>query len=286
MGQLRYIWKNSVLKIFNGRSVAFALIMLVTCSDYCSPLGRFMDDVDYPVSWCLFPFFMANYVFLILFWFLLIYINWDVPFMQHANMYQVIRTGRRRWAVGQVGGIFLRSFAAVLFTALCTVLPLIPKIELTNEWWKLLRSVAVTNAASAYGLDIPIFYEIFSEYTPLQLMALCVLLCTFISGFLGTLMFFISLYSNKVLAVAGALAMAILLFFVINSHPMNRYKLAFFVPSIWAQVAQIATPNLGYYWLPSVPYMFGFLTVGTGLMVAFILHKVKRVEFNWENDDV
>ena len=225
-------------------------------------------------------------MFLILFWFLLIYINSDVPFMQHANMYQVIRTGRRRWAVGQVGGIFLRSFAAVLFTALCTVLPLIPKIELTNEWGKLLRSVAVTNAASAYGLDIPIFYEIFSEYTPLQLMALCVLLCTFISGFLGTLMFLISLYSNKVLAVAGALAMAILLFFVINSHPMNRYKLAFFVPSIWAQVAQIATPNLGYYWLPSVPYMFGFLTVGTGLMVAFILHKVKRVEFNWENDDV
>jgi len=36
----------------------------------------------------------------------------------------------------------------------------------------------------------------------------------------------------------------------------------------------------------AVPYMFGFLTVGTGLMVAFILHKVKRVEFNWENDDV
>lgn len=286
MKQLRYIWKNSLLKIFNGRSVAFILIMLAACSDYCRPLGRFMDDVDYPVSWCLFPFFMSNYVFLILFWFLVVYLHSDVPFMQHANMYQVIRTGRRRWAVGQIGGIFLRSFAAVLFTALCTILPLAPRIELTNEWGKLLRSVAVTNAASAYGLDIPIFYEIFSEYTPLQLMALCILLCTFISGFLGTMMFFISLYSNKVLAVAGALAVAILMFFVINSHPMNRYKLAFFVPSIWAQVAQVATPHLGYYWLPSVQYMFSFLTVRTGIMAAGILYKIKRVEFHWENDDV
>lgn len=286
MKQLRYIWKNSLIKIFNGRAVAFAFIMLVACGDYCAPLERFIDDVDYPVSWCLFPFFMANYVFLILFWFLVVYIHSDVPFMQHANMYQVIRTGRRRWAIGQVGGIFLRSFAAVAFTAVCTILPLLPKVELTNEWGKLLRTVAVTDAASVYGFEIPIFYEIFSEYTPLQLMVLSVMLCTFISGFLGTMMFLISLYANKVLAVAGALAVAILMFFVINAHPMNRYKLAFFVPSIWAQVAQIATPNLGYYWLPSVQYMFCFLAVGTGIMVAAILYKVKRVEFNWENDDV
>ncbi|EOS45897.1 hypothetical protein C810_01994 [Lachnospiraceae bacterium A2] len=286
MKQIQYIWKNAALKICNSRALAFAVIIFVVCRGYCGPVNRFMDAADYPVSWCVFPFFMGTNSFLILFWFLMVYLHSDVPFMQHANMYQVIRAGRVGWAVGQVGGIFLRSFAAVLFTALCTILPLLPRIELANEWGKLLRTVAMTNAGTEYGFKFAVYYQIFSEYTPLQLMGISILLCTFISGFLGTLMFFISLYSNKVLGVAGALAMAILMFFVINMHPKIRYKMAFFVPSVWAQVARSATPELGYYWLPSVPYMFGFLTVGTGLMVAFILHKVKRVEFNWENDDV
>lgn len=136
MKQLQYIWKTAVLKICNGKMAAFVLIMLAVCWSYNRPLNRFIDDVDYPVSWCVFPFLMAYPAFLILFWFGIIYINSDIPFMQHANMYQVIRTGRRRWSVGQIGGIFLRSFAAVLLTSICTILPLLPRIELTNEWGK------------------------------------------------------------------------------------------------------------------------------------------------------
>ena len=286
MKQLQYIWETAVLKICNGKMAAFVLIMLAVCWSYNRPLNRFIDDVDYPVSWCVFPFLMAYPAFLILFWFGIIYINSDIPFMQHANMYQVIRTGRRRWSVGQIGGIFLRSFAAVLLTSICTILPLLPRIELTNEWGKLLRSAAVTNAAELYEFKYGIYYEILSEYTPLQLMGLCILLCTLIAGFMGTLMFLISLYFNRVLAVAGALAMAVLLYFVTNAHPKIRYRLAFFVPSVWAEVARIASPDMGYYWLPSVPYMLVFLTAGICLMAVLIIYKVKYVEFNWENDDM
>lgn len=286
MKQLQYMWKTGLLKSFNGRATAFALIMTVTCWSYNRPLNRYMEDVDYPVSWCVFPFFMANPAFLILFWFGIIYINSDVPFMQHINMYQVIRTGRRRWSVGQIGGIFLRSFVSVLFTAVCTVIPLLPGVEFTNEWGKLLRSAALTNAAELYEFKYGIYYEIFSEYTPLQLMGLCILLCTLIAGFMGTLMFLISLYSNRVFAVAGAMAMAVLLFFVMNTHPKIRYRAAFFVPSAWAEVARIASPELGYYWLPSLRYMFVFLAAGISLMAVLIVYKVKYVEFNWENDDV
>ncbi len=286
MKQLQYIWKNTILKICNSRSAAFAIIMLVICRSYAKPLRQFMDAVDYPVSWCVFPFFLTNYYFLFLFWVLITYLHSDVPFMQHSNMYQVIRTGRRRWAVGQMGGLFLRSFAAVLFTALCTILPLLPDIEVTNKWGKLLHTVAMTDAASEYEIRLNVYSEIFGEYTPLQLMGICILLCTLISGFMGMLMFFISLYSGKVLAVAGAVAMAVLLFVVATVPPKNRYRLAFFVPTVWAQAARIATPSLSFYWMPSLSYMLGFLLLVTGIMAALILYKVKHVEFNWENDDV
>ncbi len=265
---------------------AFALIMSVMCWSYNRPVIRYRNEMDYPVSWCVFPFFMSQCTFLILFWFGIIYINSDVPFMQHVNMYQVIRTGRRRWVAGQMGGIFIRSFVAVLFTVLCTILPLMPGIELTNEWGKLLRSAVLTDATTKYWFDYKLYYEIFSEYTPLGLMGLCVLLCTVIAGFMGMLMFLVSLYVNKELAVVVAMVMAVMLFFVENTVVHIRHVIALFVPAVWAEAARIASPEMGYYWLPSLRYMFVFLTVGIGLMAVLIVHRVKYIEFDWENDDI
>ena len=98
--------------------------------------------------------------------------------------------------------------------------------------------------------------------------------------------FLLGLFLNKIAAVAGGLALAIALFPVLNIHPMIRHKLAFFIPTIWAELARIATPGYGYYWLPSISYMFGFLITGILCMTVIILIKVKKTEFNWENEDI
>ena len=48
--------------------------------------------------------------------------------------------------------------------------------------------------------------------------------------FIGVLMFLLSLFLNKIAAVAGGLALTIALFPVLNIHPMIRHKLAIFYP--------------------------------------------------------
>lgn len=101
----------------------------------------------------------------------------------------------------------------------------------SNEWGKLLRIAATTNALSQYQSSVVIYSDIFSEYTPLELMVLEILVCTLICTFVGVLMFFLSLYMNKIIAVAGGLALAIALFPVLNMHPLIRYKLAKFIPT-------------------------------------------------------
>lgn len=97
---------------------------------------------------------------------------------------------------------------------------------------------------------------------------------------------FLSLYINKIIAVAGGLALAISLFPVLNMHPLIRYKLARFVPTVWAELARIATVDHTYYWLPSLTYMVLFLLVGIAIMTSFIIYKIRHVEFNWENEDM
>lgn len=286
MKLLQYAWKNSMMKIFNSKMAVFVILMAVVSRSYVRAIRQFSAVMDYPSTWCVFPFVMCSFSYLILFWFGVIYVNSDVPFMQHVNMYHAIRVGRRHWALGQVGGIVIRSVVLTVVAAVCTILPLFPDIEWGNEWGKLLRTAAMTEALTQFDSSVFIYYEIFSEFSPLQLMGLEILLCTCICTFIGVLMFLLSLFLNRIAAVAGSLALAIALFPVLNIPAMIRHKLAFFIPTVWAELARIATPDYGYYWLPSIPYMFGFLITGILCMTAIILIKVKKIEFNWENEDI
>ena len=113
-----------------------------------------------------------------------------------------------------------------------------------------------------------------------------ILLCTLICTFVGVLMFLFSLYINKIIAVAGGLALAIALFPVLNMHPLICYKLARFVPTVWAELARIATVDHTYYWLPSLSYMVVFLLVGITIMTGLIMNKIRYMQFNWENEDI
>lgn len=103
---MKYILKNTLLKIRNIKTITFAIIIAVTIWSYNHPLRELTYSIKYPVTWCVFPFMISNLSFLILFWFGIIYINSDIPYMQHSNMYQIIRTGRISWALGQLGGTF------------------------------------------------------------------------------------------------------------------------------------------------------------------------------------
>lgn len=285
MKLLQYMWKSSILKIFNSKMAIFLAVMLVTSRTYLNPIREFSKAMEYPASWCVFPFVMCSFSYLILFWFGVIYVNTDVPFMQHVNMYHTIRAGRKGWALGQIGGIMLRSFVMVILTAACTILPLLPGVEWTNEWGKLFYTMANTPGV-VHGNFVFIYYGILAEYTPLALMGLEILVCTLICTLVGVLMFLLSLYINKICAVAGSLALAIALFPVLNLHPLLRHKLARFIPTVWAELARIATPDYTYYWLPSLSYMLVFLGTGILLMTAVILIKIKRIQFNWENEDM
>ncbi|MFR6167458.1 MAG: hypothetical protein ACLUKE_04590 [Blautia wexlerae] len=102
----------------------------------------------------------------------------DLATSSISGMYHAIRVGRQKWGIGADRGDFFRSLIMVLITIACTILVLLPKVEWSNEWGKLLRTAATTNALSEYQSSVLIYYDIFSEYTPIELILLEILLCT------------------------------------------------------------------------------------------------------------
>ncbi|HBA96850.1 MAG TPA: hypothetical protein DCZ23_01955 [Lachnospiraceae bacterium] len=210
MKQIRYIWTCTQMKIVNSRMAAFALLMFFLAWNYNMPVRRFVQEMDYPVSWCVFPFILTASTYLFVFWFGVIYVNSDIPFLQHAGMYQIMRTGRRVWVVGQIGAVIVRSITIVCIAALCTVISLFPRIEFTNDWGKLLRTMALPGEVNRLAFRYDIYYDALVEYTPVQLMMLTLLIGILASAFMGILMFLICLYTNKVTAVVVTSAFVIL----------------------------------------------------------------------------
>lgn len=285
MKQLQYIWKTSLLKIFNSKFGTFLFIIFFACFSYMRPMAEFAANVEYPVSWCVFPFLMDSNVFLSMFWFGIIYIHSDIPFMQYHNMYQMIRTGRTRWAIGHAVGIFVRSFVAVVLTVVCSILPILTHLEWTNEWGKVLKTLALQERGMDYPFQYIIYYEIMNEYTPLQLMCLTIIIITLVSALLGMLMFVLSLYINRTLAVAFDVLLCLMLFLVLNAIPSYRRDFAWFIPTAWGKIAQSATPSMGYYLLPPMWYMLLAPTIAIIVCGILAVRKVKRMEFNWVNED-
>ena len=103
--------------------------------------------------------------------------------------------------------------------------------------------------------------------------------------FLGILMFLISLYAGKILAVAVTMMSVVALFIVENIYGEWKLIVAHVVPTYWAEVALSATPVSGRYRIPSLTYIFTFLIVAVVFMSVIIFCKVKHTEFHWENED-
>lgn len=291
MKTLKYIMKTSTQKIFNVKMATFCVAFLILSWTYDQPYLQYVKEKAYPISWCIFPFYMTSYGILSIFYVGIVYIHSDVPFMQHINMYQVIRTGRRRWAISQIAGILLRSFFSVIVSAIAAVLPFLGYIELSTDWGKVIKTLALQREEDYFGfemgqaLDFRFFYGILKRFTPVQLMIITILICTLICTFLGVLMFLISLYASKIIAIAVTMMSVVALFIVENAWGAWKLIVAHFVPTYWAEVALSETPVSGRFRIPSLTYMFTFLLIALILMSILIFYRVKHMEFHWENQD-
>ena len=189
MKQLRQIGKSARMKIVSDRILLYFIIVLVIFWKYEEPYINYVKQVGYPITWCIFPFIMTSSPIVITVYFCVIYMNADIPFMQHINMYSLIRAGRKRWAINQIGGIAIRSLAAVIIAVICSLIPFTGIITWSLNWGKVMTTLALERPLDsdfymqyASTADKTIMFkpyqESISSFTPVQLMLLTVAICT------------------------------------------------------------------------------------------------------------
>ena len=212
------------------------------------------------------PHFFGMPVMLVVYGFLTTFLFSDAPFRDAFSQFLEVRVGKRNWIRGQVLYILEASAVYALFYLAVSVLAILPRIYVTSDWGELIRYLAYGGDAQAVegSFDVVIsgisFYEgILEAFTPLEAMALSLLLIFLVSSFLGLLIFACQILAGRGAGVVAAGFFTFLSYFCCYvGWMMFEGKLFFFSPVSWVSLGYLDIRGVGGG--PDVVYAVAVLT--------------------------
>lgn len=175
----------------NYRVWLMAIISLLLIHNFTKDLGSFSRQIGIDVSPWIFPFLYLDRYVKMLFFFPLVFIFCDAPFIDQNQAYVIVRAKRSAWSLGQISYIFVGSAIYFAFLLVGTILFHLSHMEFTSEWGKALGTLSSTNAAQVMGLNFFGDKHILKYFTPLQAMWFTYILSV-LSGIIIGLMIYVS----------------------------------------------------------------------------------------------
>ena len=276
VSQIKFGWRLFASRNLSMRMFLPLLLLGFVCHIFLAPLRSFAEAVQHPAAPFVFPLLLSDVYFLTLFMAFAVYYFSDAPFMKNWTMYQVIRTGRVRWALGQIQAIVMSAFLFVTAAACLAGLLLLPYITLREGWGKVLYTLSVKGMSG----DFSVPYGIIGQYTVLEAMGITILTGGLVLSFLGLLMFCISLSGFRLCANITAMAFVIL--------PVVQLNIGTDVPAlVWLSPVSwmnLAGGNGGGSGPPP-----GYCTAALGglcvLLGAAVIWKIRTVDFQMVKED-
>lgn len=280
--QIKFGWRLFVNRTVSIRMFTLLLLLGFVYHIFLTPLNSFVKSVNHPICPFIFPFLLSDTYFLILFMAAVVYYFSDVPFMKNWTMYQVIRTGRVRWALGQIETIFISSFTFVILAIGMTGILFLPNITLTEGWGKVLYTLSMTGTSGDFNIPFSIPYEIISSYTVLEGLGVTILVGGMVIAFIGLLMFCISLIGSRLLANVVAMVFVIMPMIQLNIG-MAVPELDYVSPVSWMNLSEIDITGTG----SGLPFSYCVATLGimSILLSMAIIWKIKTVDFQMVKED-
>ncbi len=282
MNKLNFFFRDFRPYFISSRLLVFLLFQFTVMHYHLREIIRFSADMNCPLSPWLLPFLFQSIYMQFIYGVSAIYFFSTVPFFQRAQLYVIIRQGRIRWMLGKVLRIWLTALLLPCMEFLVSILVIVPRLDLTAGWGKVLHSLAVTDAASKYGVKVQIDYRMISGFSPdramLEIMGLMVL----VTAFIGMWMLLVSLCFTRTLAVVSATALAVLPVAAANVH-LELPMIVFVSPFSWLNrmllegAYRVASPSFGM--------AMAILITGSALLAAGVVLAIRRTEFQWTKED-
>lgn len=218
-------------------------IVLIFIHSLTKGLSDICDYTGVKSSPWTFPFLYMQYYNKMLFFFPLILIFSNAPFIDKNQLYVLIRTGRNKWCIGQMLYIVVASALYFAFVMVFSIVLNLDCIEFTGEWGKLLNTLANTTMGTKFQLGFSPERNVINMFSPISAMWFT-FLHSWISGVI--LGFVIFLFNMKIKGSGTFLASFLLVFSAVAAKQTSLVKMS---PVSWSTLNYIQLkPNDG---LPS-----------------------------------
>ncbi len=282
MNKLKFFFRDFRPYFISSRLLVFLLFQFTVMHYHLREMIRFSADMNFPISPWLLPFLFQSIYMQFIYGISTVYFFSTVPFFQRTQLYVIIRQGRIRWMLGKILRIWLTALLLPCLEFLASLLVIVPRLDWTAGWGKVLHSLAVTDAASEYGVKVQIDYRMMSRFSPgramLEIMGLMIL----VTAFIGMWMLLASLRFGKMAAVVSATVFAVLPVAAANVH-LELPVIVFVSPFSWLNrmllegAYRVSSPNFSL----AVAMLF----TGFALLTAGAVLTIRRVEFQWTKED-
>lgn len=233
---------------------------------------NFSIESGVPVTIFSLPLMIVYPYFDMMFMFGILLLFGDAPFMERAQIYQITRAGRTRWAVAQIFYTFLASLMYCLMAVVLSIILLLPHITLENDWGKIYNTLAQTNMGSKIGMKFPISYHVILEYRPWEALGLMILIGTLVAFFTGLLMFAGSIWFSKNVGIALASYVPI----SVIGLELSNGILWYFTPAAWMNLEVISWQSNRV--SPTIPRVILILTAGIVLLGILVVKRVQKMD--------
>ena len=238
-----------------------------------TPVVSFSQEVGVRVTPWIFPFLQSRWYpgMVIALGVVLLYC--DAPFMNSCTPYEYIRSGRNKWVLGQLTYVVSSSIVYGMSLFFISLICLLPQIELSLEWGKVLNTLAQTSAATDRHFPIDISYEIIQIFSPMQATLLSLFLTIMTSLFMGLIMFLFNLLFNR---FGGVLAGFLLAFGPAFVGAIQLPFLYYCIPTTWLSLVNLDLRGKSGF--PSLEYVVIYYTLMVLLLSTVIFHVLKKRE--------
>lgn len=258
----------------NPRIYLIFTIMILYLYSKISPVNTFCMGNKYKITPYIFSFLMSdpNSVLIIMLGIVLLFC--DAPFIEIDQPYMIMRSGRTLWVLGQIAYIVIASIVYFFIVVLFTMLILLPNLEFSIEWGKVIGTFAQTDVVYQHGITIPFDFSIYNVYTPLRAMFFSFLNCWLVSVFLGTSMFVLNLNSSRSAGTIGA-ALLVLWQMVVTKTWTGFTR---FSPVTWVSLSKIDTNGSTLYPTGEMIYI-AILTI-IAVLILLSVYSMKKRDIN------
>lgn len=276
------IGRWALRRYFSRKTGDVLIFFFFMCVTFLLPVRAICAEYQYPVCPYFLPHLFSYLYFETGFFAAVIYFFSDIPFMNEWEANRVMKLGRKRWALVHIGEIIISSYLLMLSFFVLTFLPLVGVMEIENDWGNLLYTLS---AKGDFRVAFDVSYKILQQYTPVSAMIFCVILGGAVISLIGLLMFMVSLFLSRTVAIITATVVTGLPIFAENLANMNNQSWLWYVsPVSWLRLDYIEW-DFGR-GLPDMQYIALALVGMTLVCSVIIVIKAVHVNFQWNSEEV